>query len=71
MVNICFAGKYLHNLFDMGISQDIVIGLFFEQFAGVNKLNVGIGFMFDNTRMFTAMVVPKNRFGAREITVST
>ncbi len=46
MSNIFLAGKYLHNLVDMGIGQDIVVSLFFEQFAGVNKLNVGIRFMF-------------------------
>ena len=46
MSNIFLAGEYLHNLFDMGIGQDIVVGLFFEQFAGINKLNVGIRFMF-------------------------
>ncbi|CAM8579605.1 hypothetical protein ESCOCP340M_26590 [Escherichia coli] len=46
MSNIFLAGKYLHNLFDMGIGQDIVVGFFFEQFAGINKLNFGIRFMF-------------------------
>ena len=38
--------KDLHNLFDMTISQDIVIGFFLKQPAGVNKLNASICFVF-------------------------
>ncbi len=45
MVNVCFTGKDPHNLFNMTISQDIVIGFFLKQPAGVNKLNAGIGFV--------------------------
>ena len=30
----------------MGIGEDVVIGFFFKQTAGINKLGVGGGFVF-------------------------
>lgn len=55
----------------MGIGQDIVVGLFFEQFAGINKLNVGIRFMFGQNQNVYGNGGAKEQVRASEITVST
>ncbi len=46
MIFIRFVVKHLHDLLDMLRSQYIIIGLFFEQPAGVDKLGSGIALVF-------------------------
>ena len=45
MFHIGFAIKPLHDVVDVRIGKRVVIGFFFEQGAGINKLDFGVRFV--------------------------